>query len=677
MLDVVVWLLAVELLGLLAFPLAFGLLRRLPDRGYTLSKPVGLLLSTYVLWMLGLTHLVPNAYLTVLAILLVFGVVSTFAFWRQANDIRAFVLKEYRILIVAEGLFLGFFLVWVAIISEAPAINHTEKPMDFAFLNAIVQSHYFPPEDPWLAGNPISYYYFGHMMMAVLVKLTAIPANISYNLAVALLPALVAAGSFGLMYNLVRLSGGRRQTALAFGVLAPLLVMMIGNFEGVVEFVHSRGWGGDGFWQWVGIKGLGGEAVASSGFFPDDTWWWWRATRVIDTLDAGRSLDYTITEFPFFSFILGDLHPHAMSLPFLLLNLSLGLNLLLSPARLGLGWLHRHWWEAAALAFIVGSLGFINIWDLPVMAAILGVIFLIKSYVDEGGSVQRSVIATAQVLVPIVVVGVVLFLPLYLDLGSQASGILPWRDHSTRPFLFLLVMGFFFFLGASFLLRQVSGLPRPARRDAPAILLILGITIAPFLFWAAIELLLSPFEDGIIAAGSKVGQRLLWVLPGLAIVGLAGISAVQRWRYRYAQSGTEEGAESVHSAGNSEGPKRLAIVAFPLVLLGVAFYLLVGVELFYIADLFGNRMNTVFKVYYQSWLLLSIVGAYGIYYWYAVGRKRSAVGGQRSLIPNLPPVGEGGGASDRLLCLGWFCSSPDHGVFVLSHRCGAGPDRRS
>ena len=28
-------------------------------------------------------------------------------------------------------------------------------------------------------------------------------------------------------------------------------------------------------------------------------------------------------------------------------------------------------------------------------------------------------------------------------------------------------------------------------------------------------------------------------------------------------------------------------------------------------------MNTVFKVYYQSWLLLAIVGAYGLYYWHS------------------------------------------------------------
>ena len=56
---------------------------------------------------------------------------------------------------------------------------------------------------------------------------------------------------------------------------------------------------------------------------------------------------------------------------------------------------------------------------------------------------------------------------------------------------------------------------------------------------------------------------------------------------------------------------------FSLLLLAGAFYLLAGAELFHLADFFGNRMNTVFKVYYQAWLLLGIVGAYGIYCWLA------------------------------------------------------------
>ena len=93
-----------------------------------------------------------------------------------------------------------------------------------------------------------------------------------------------------------------------------------------MEFIHVQDWGSDGFWEWIGIKGLDGSNTGS-GLFPDNQWWWFRASRVIDTLSDGQSLDYTITEFPIFSFILGDLHPHMISLPFVVLGLGLILNL--------------------------------------------------------------------------------------------------------------------------------------------------------------------------------------------------------------------------------------------------------------------------------------------------------------------------------------------------------------
>jgi YYY domain-containing protein len=600
LIDVLIWFLVIELLGVLAFPLAFTLFQRLPDRGYTLTKPFALILVSYLLWVLGLTHLVPNSRFTIIGILALGVAISGLVLHKRSSEIRFFLRSEWQLILVAEGVFLGFFALWLAIVSEIPAINHTEKPMDFAFLNAILQSQYFPPEDPWLAGHPISYYYFGHFMMAGVTKLTGLSSAVGYNIAVSLVPALLGVSSFGLLYNLVRLSGSSLRASLGFGLVAPGLLMLIGNLEGALEFVHAQGWGSNAFWDWVAIKGLEG-AAASTGTFPDQPWWWWRATRVIDTLSNGQSLDYTITEFPFFSFILGDLHPHVMALPFLALFLSLGLNLFVTQERLGLGWLIRHPLESLAVALLLGALAFINIWDFPVFAAILGVIIFTKSYGDEfalnpedgKAALSRAALNTALMVVPLVITAVALFIPFYLDLSSQASGILPVIDFSTRPFLFFLVMGLFFILGLSFLLRQLPGLTRPAQQDAPAALLMLLVTLSPFLLWAIIMLLVSLFTEGIISGLGEIGGRFLLVLPGLVIVGLAGFSAMQRARL---------GKEPV--------------AAFPPLLLASAFYLLVGAELFFLVDFFGNRMNTIFKVYFQCWLLLSIVGAYGLYYWW-------------------------------------------------------------
>ena len=616
MIDLVVWLLLIELMGLVAFPLAFVLFRWLPDRGYALSKPLALLLAAYLLWLLGQTRLIPNSPLTIIAILLLGAAVFGWLYYRRWPELEHFVTTQWRVILVAEAVFLVLFLGWCAVLSEFPGINHTEKPMDFAFLNAVLQSRFFPPEDPWLAGHSISYYYFGHFIMALPMQLAGISSGVGYNLALALIPALVGMAAFGLTYNLIRLAGGGGKAAVGFGLVAPVLITVMGNLEGGLEFARLRGWGGAGFWEWVGIKGLeSGGGAGGSGLFPDSVWWWWRATRVIDTLEAGRSLDYTITEFPFFSFILGDLHPHVLNLPFLLLALSLGLNLYAAPERPGPGWLLRHPWQAGAIALSLGALAFINSWDFPVYAAIFGALLLLKSYAgrlagpggngelsaDQGNAVMgRALLNSGLMLAPLLLAAVLLFLPFYLTLSTQVSGVLPLLGPGTRPFLFFLVMGLPLLLGLGLLLHQLGGLPRPGPADGPAIVLVLVVILAPLLLWIGLALTWGALTQGLESIAQRVGWRVLATLPMLAIAGLAGFCALQR-----------------------AGRDREALLAFPLLLLAAAAYLLAGAELFHLADFFGNRMNTVFKVYYQAWLLLGIAGGFGLYYAWS---RRAALG---------------------------------------------------
>ena len=580
-------------MGVLALPAAFVLFRRLPDRGFTLAMPAAMVFFSYILWVLGLTHIAPNTQLTIVIILAAAAIPSAFLLRRFLAEIKDFVRQNWPMLVAAELLFVGFFLLWLGIVSEVPAINHTEKPMDFGFMNAVLQSRFFPPEDPWLSGNAISYYYFGHFMMAFLTQLTGVASSVGYNLGVALVPALVAMGAFGLVYNLVRLSGGSLKAGIVFGGAAPALILLAGNLEGAMEFAHLQGWAGDGFWEWVGIKGLEGTGTGS-GAFPDGFWWWFRATRVIDTLSGGQSLDYTITEFPIFSFILGDMHPHVLSLPFVTLGLGLCLNLYLSTERLGLRWLRDNPVESVAIALFLGSLAFINIWDLPVLAAMLIAVALVKAYGDHSGKLTGAAFDAAVVTVPILVLAVALFLPFYGDFEASTSGILPLTGVNTRPFLLFLVLGPFILLAVSFLFRQLPDLRRPADGDSSAAILIMVVASTPFLVWVGVAFIVTWIDDGTRAALGEIGGRMILVIPGLALVALAGFSAMQRARLKLDPA-----------------------AVFPLLLAGLAFYLLTGAELFHVVDQFGGgfrRMNTVFKTYYQAWLLLGIAGSYGMYY---------------------------------------------------------------
>ena len=615
MYDALIWLLAIEALGLLAFPLAFRLLSRLPDRGFSLAKPLGILLPAYIFWLLGLTQVIPTSRYTIIGILVALALVSAFLLRSKLGEIRSFVLKNPVPLVVGELVFLGFYFLWVSVVSYAPAINHTEQPMDFAFLNSILKSDHFPPEDPWLAGHSISYYYFGHFMMAFVTKLTAIPSSISYNLSIALIPALTGLGAFGLVFNLIRLSGARAWVAGLFALAAPLFIVLIGNLEGVLEFVQVRGWGSDGFWEWISIKGLDGQG-AETRLIPNDHWWWWRASRIVDSGDA-------ITEFPFFSFFLADLHAHVMALPFLIFNLGLGLNLLLSSERIGFAWLRRNWWEALAIALVLGSLAFINMWDFPVFAVAFAAVVLVKSYGDWGGRALHAALHSLAVALPVLAVAVVLYMPFHLTWSSQASGISTLGESSTRPLFFFLIWGLFLVLSGSFLLRQLWTVPGWAERNPAPLAIVVVVTLLPFLLWAGWKLMVSPFDGGIGDGLTQVATRLGKLLPAMAIIVVALYSMLLRVKH---------------------GKDRSTI--YPLLLLALAFYLLVGVELFRVVDFFGNRMNTVFKAYYQAWVLLAVVSAYGLYYW--CSRPLPALG--RPWLPARLPLGVIG----RAVRYGWI-----------------------
>ena len=58
-----------------------------------------------------------------------------------------------------------------------------------------------------------------------------------------------------------------------------------------------------------------GATGHSAHWYTDDGWWWWRASRIIHDRDLAGNAMEVISEFPFFSFLLGDNHPHVYALP--------------------------------------------------------------------------------------------------------------------------------------------------------------------------------------------------------------------------------------------------------------------------------------------------------------------------------------------------------------------------
>ena len=193
-LSVVVWLLLLELLGLIAFPLAFVALRGLADRGYGVSKTLGVLLLAWLSWIGPSLKLVPyQRWWIMLCLGLLIGVSAVVA-WRRRAKLARFVREHAALLLTEEAIFLVLFGLFLLIRAGNPDLWHParggEKPMEFAYLNAVIRSTTFPPFDPWHAGGFINYYYFGWVMIGTLIKLTGIVPWVAYNLAVPTLFAL-------------------------------------------------------------------------------------------------------------------------------------------------------------------------------------------------------------------------------------------------------------------------------------------------------------------------------------------------------------------------------------------------------------------------------------------------------------------------------------------------------
>ena len=602
MINPLIWFLTLELTGILLFPLIFIIFARLPDRGYSICKIFFLLLIGYLTWISGLTHIIPNSFITIFALIVLLISLSIYIFLKNRAPIISFLRSEWPMLLVGDCLFLVIFVFWILIASQHPAINHTEKPMDFAFLNAIISSTHFPSEDPWFSGHPISYYYFGHLIIATLAKVTFTPLAIAYNIAISLIPALLAIGSFGLIYNLIRLSNSSRKISLIYSVITPALLLFMSNLQVPLEIAHTRGWFEPEFWDWAQIKGLNGINNSSSGFFPTDTWWWWRATRVVDTLVSGQSLDYTITEFPLFSFILGDLHPHVLSLPFLVLFLSLMSNMYLSPFSFNKSWIKRNPLEYGSIALILGSIAFINLWDAPTYLLLLILLVFAKALlppsterIDEVvyPKIRDLLIATRKTIgfcFPIFMASILLFLPFYLSLHGQIDGISPYYGPGTRIFHFIIVMGIPLILSLLFLFNKLNIRYILHGKTSAITTLVLVISFTPITLWLLLKLLLPEYLGLFATHHFNPVKPLTIALPCTVILFF-----------------------SITSSFKASRTSKEQITSYLSIILGVGLLLLTGSELYYLLDPFGNRMNTVFKTYYQAWLLLMVVGSYGIY----------------------------------------------------------------
>ncbi|MFN2254514.1 MAG: DUF2298 domain-containing protein [Candidatus Promineifilaceae bacterium] len=615
----IVWWVAVILLGWLAFPLTFVALRGLPDRGYALARILSLLVISYMTWLAASLDLLAHSQTTMLLALAALGLVSLGIFWYRREEMVAFVRTNWRLLLTLEVIGMLLYVLQIVIRLGNPDVWDViwggEKPMDLAYFTAVLKSTTFPPYDPWYAGGYINYYYYGFVFAGVLAKLLGIVPALAYNLILPMLYSFTGLGVFSLAYDLVAyrqslwsrsereasedhepIEGGVSASATWAGFTSMVLAVLVGNLAevgvlfdawfragaeslGNIPLIGTLAQTADG-----AIKVLSGEPAP---IYPGD--WFWTATRALNYLEGEAA---PITEFPFFTFLYGDLHAHMISLPLQLLALGWAIALALSNGNSGMGkrelkplawWEHGSQWLVGGLA--IGVLRATNTWDWPTYL-VIGALAVTFYVYRRHGVFDLSTVGQALLLTALLSgISVVAFWPFAANYGVGYTSFSLWPGSYSHVSNYLVIYGLFLFFVLTFLLLEFrdwakgwtqSGLQQ---LEPIANLLILALV----LYLVLIVLL--------AVRGYWIAPIVLTLVIASGLLGLRpGIDAARR---------------------------------IVLVLISCALGLTLIVEVVVLDGDIG-RMNTVFKFYMQVWLLLSVCcGAAAVWSWQTIRQGSS------------------------------------------------------
>ena len=500
---------------------------RLADRGYSAARTLGIVLVTYISWIFS--YLWEFNRITIFISVLALCVISVYVYRKQRH------FPEAKILLLNEFIFASAFFFFLIVRVYIPIIYMHEKFMDFAFLNAVMRTSSFPPADPWFAGTSLDfYYYFGYLSVGNLGNLFSVEPSILFNLAIALIFALCFSLLFGIGYNL---TSGK----VKYGLMTAVVGALLGNIQGFIEFMNL-----------YIVKEPASTAVSLMGYY-------WSSSRVIP---------FTINEFPYFSFVHGDLHSHMLAIPFYLLVLTFLLNIYF---RKNTDQIFEN-----TLVFLIFSvsLGFLfptNSWDFPIY---FGLTFLIVfvfyyGYYTSKKDLLGSISGFFKTITSVSIFSILLYLPFYLSFNPKAAGGFDFVGPELRTTVdkFLILFGLFLFLTFSFLSSRLGSSKK----------------LAYFIVWIGISAFLS----------SVLSIPLLVILFPLLALSLFSFL--------------------------KDLPDR-SPAGFTSLLVLTATFIALFCELVRLDDhIIGSfaRMNTVFKFYMHLWIFLAIAASYSCYELYS------------------------------------------------------------
>ncbi|MDD5474738.1 MAG: DUF2298 domain-containing protein, partial [Candidatus Methanoperedens sp.] len=513
--DIIVWWLVLEIIGLAALPIALQVSRNLKDKGYSAAKPLGLLLLTFISWIIS--FFAGYSYYSVLLSLGIIGACSLIIYFIKGQP-----ALDKKYILYFELLFFMGFAAFAVIRAYSPDIYWTggEKLMDITYINGMLRTTGFPPSDPWMSGTVIPYYYFGYLLVANLVKLTGILSSIAFNLTTASFFALSFTTALGIGYNLTE--------KIKYGIITAFFVTIAGNLVG--------------FFQLMDILFRKDDVINNVLSFN-----YWTGSRVIPD---------TINEFPFFSFLHGDVHAHMISIAFQLLIILLLLDVIKSTK--------PDWTSAIILGLSIGFLFPLNTWDYPVYLFLSAFVIGFNVF-SSSKTTKEDIIKSISPLFIVAAFSYLPYLPYHISfkLGRAVSFV-----HSGRTELvyYLAIYGLFLYL----LFRFVTSKSKKS-------------WLKPAYFLPALFLLF------VISVALKF-ELLVLIIP---LIVLSIVSLLKE-------------KDENH--------------AFVLILTITGILISLSAEIFYIQDALGAvnpaliRMNTVFKLYLQNWILWGIPSGYILFH---------------------------------------------------------------
>ncbi|MGD2158586.1 MAG: DUF2298 domain-containing protein, partial [Anaerolineales bacterium] len=303
-----------------------------------------------------------------------------------------------------------------------------------------------------------------------------------------------------------------------------------------------------------------------------------------------------------------------------------------------------------------GGLAFLNTWDFPIYVALFSGAYALtrkgwkngeKEEREYASSKSESSLSGFAVIkqflcmgIALGISGVLLYFPFYIGFSSQAGGLLPNLIYVTRGVYLWVMFGpllFPIFLFLVYLVRSKKKSLDLKTGFKFSIWLVLGLMLVAHLLAMLIALL--PNLQGInpdarLAPSAYLGsvaapdwesliregfiRRL--TIPGTMITLLILLTLV----FGYLLSNRQKNGSTNEEFDASHSELLSPIQRYALLLILVGGLLVLGPEFVYLRDLFGYRINTIFKFYFQAWLLWSVVAAYSAA---VVWRELRSVGG--------------------------------------------------